>query len=309
MISKKSSQLIMLCWLVYSCSYIGKLSYNANIVQIGNAYSTDYAAVGMVSTLFFFVYGAGQIFNGIFCKRYNIKAVIFAALTVSATMNLLVAITPSFELIKYFWIVNGAAMSFLWTSLIRLLSETLPGGDIPRATVVMGTTVATGTFIVYGLSSIFAATLSYRATFITAASAMIAVAIIWLIAYDPLVSSLKEQISLTSTPCSENEAEKEQKVVASKGTSSLPRSKGGIMIFLAVVAIFAVADNFIKDGLTSWTPDILASLYSTPDWLSILLTLLLPVLAILGSFVAVYIQKEQKASFFRSRSCSLSAPC
>lgn len=78
----------------------------------------------MVSTFFFFDYGIGQIVNGILCKKYNIKYVVFTCLMVG---------------------------------------------------------VATGTFIVYGIS-----------------------------------------------------------------------------------AFFAVVNNFVKDGLTAWTPDILSKLYAPP---------------------------------------------
>ena len=63
-------------------------------------------------------------------------------------------------------------------------------------------------------------------------------------------------------------------------------------MLISVLAFFAVANNFIKDGLTAWTPDILNNTNATPDWLSILLTLLLPTLGILGTVVAVNLQKK-----------------
>ena len=46
----KSIQLIILCWLVYTSSYIGRLSYNANIVQIREYFNVSYnlVAVNMV---------------------------------------------------------------------------------------------------------------------------------------------------------------------------------------------------------------------------------------------------------------------
>jgi OPA family glycerol-3-phosphate transporter-like MFS transporter len=59
----------MLCWVVYTCSYIGKLSYGANIKLIGDAFSVPNADTGLVSTFFFFAYGIGQIVNGIMCKN------------------------------------------------------------------------------------------------------------------------------------------------------------------------------------------------------------------------------------------------
>lgn len=64
----KNVAVIFVCWLVYTCSYIGKLGYNANITQIETAFGISHAESGSVGTAFFFAYGAGQVINGIFCK-------------------------------------------------------------------------------------------------------------------------------------------------------------------------------------------------------------------------------------------------
>lgn len=276
---RKVYLLIAICWLVYTCSYIGKLSYNANIVQIGPAFGVTKDECGMVSSFFFFAYGIGQVVNGFLCKKYNIKYVIFGALTVASAMNFLVTVIESFALIKYIWLINGIAMSFLWTSLIRLLSEELHDEDMNKAIIAMGTTVATGTFIVYGVSALFSVIADYRLTFILAASAMLISAFLWLLSFNRLTKGEK-QISAVATEHPMHIPEK------TKHKSFLP--------LIAVLAFFAVANNFTKDGLTAWTPDILKNTYATPDWLSILLTLLLPTLAILGTVVAVNLQKRTK---------------
>jgi OPA family glycerol-3-phosphate transporter-like MFS transporter len=65
-------------------------------------------------------------------------------------------------------------------------------------------------------------------------------------------------------------------------------------ILVIMLAIFAIANNLVKDGLTKWTPDILNSLYNTPDWLSILLTLFLPMLGICGTVLVVNLHKKIK---------------
>ena len=280
----KSSLLIMLCWLVYTCSYIGKLSYNANINQIGEYFNTSYTQTGMVTTFFFFAYGIGQIVNGIMCKKYNIKYVIFISLIVASIMNVLIINVSSFTFMKYCWLINGVAMSFLWTSLIRLLSETLEKKDISKAVVVMGTTVASGTFLVYGLSALFVAFISFKVIFYLAAIIMSVVSIVWLISFNKLVIPLKNERIV------ENSVEESKVVKNGKIFSTL----------FIVLAFFAIANNFIKDGLTAWTPDILSSIYDTPGWLSILLTVVLPLLAIFGTVVAVKIDMITKNS---TRTC------
>ena len=60
---RKSSLLILLCWLVYTCSYLGRLGYNANIALIESDYNVSHSTAGIVGTFFFFAYGCGQVIN------------------------------------------------------------------------------------------------------------------------------------------------------------------------------------------------------------------------------------------------------
>ena len=283
----KSTLLLVLCWVVYTCSYIGKLSYGANIKLIGDAFNVLNADTGLVSTCFFFAYGIGQIVNGIMCKKYNVKYVVFTCLVIASTMNVLVGFTTNFALLKYFWLVNGIVMSFLWPTLIRLLSETMKKDKIDRAIVVMGTTVATGTFLIYGISALFAAILNYRWSFCVAATLLVTIAIIWICSFDSLVIPLRKE-------CEQEEKEEKQKAGDEKAASGINITRTALGLLLCILAFFAVVNNFVKDGLTTWTPDILNALYGTQDWLSILLTLLLPLLAIPGTVFAVKVYNVVK---------------
>lgn len=278
-VKKRENRLILLCWLVYTCSYIGKLSYNANINQIRLEFDMTYQQTGTVTTFFFFAYGIGQVLNGLFCKKYNIKYTIFTSLIVSSVLNFSLISVDNPVLFKYIWLLNGVSMSFLWTSLIRLLSETISNEKKGRAIVTMGTTVATGTFLVYSLSAFFVATFNFRFTFYTASIIMMIVATIWFIKYNGLVNALTDERKAESNTLNfENRNNK----------------KFSLGIFFIILAFFATVNNFTKDGLTVWTPDILDSLYNTPEWLSILLTLFLPMFGICGTILVVKLHHKIK---------------
>jgi OPA family glycerol-3-phosphate transporter-like MFS transporter len=69
---------------------------------------------------------------------------------------------------------------------------------------------------------------------------------------------------------------------------------GWLWVPIILLAIFAIFDNLTKDGLTTWVPMILKETYELPDYISILLTMLLPILAIFGVSVAVALRKKIK---------------
>lgn len=271
--------LIFICWLVYTVSYLGKVNYSANITQIIDFYGVTKAQAGIVPTFFFFAYGAGQIFNGIFCKRYNVKWIVFISLFVSAAINLTIAVGSDFAIMKWLWLINGFVLSILWPTLVRLLSEALPQKKLGTSSVVMGTTVAIGTLIVYGLSSVFTLFDRFKLAFYVAGFSVIAVAVVWMLLYNKAVNGSK--------------SEKDEEVETQSGEESVSRNDGGYkqkkVLFAAIIILcfYAVGVNLIKDGLTTWVPSILKEEFSMSDSLSIFLTLFLPVLAVFGNAFAL----------------------
>lgn len=284
-VDKRQWLLVALCWAIYTASYLGKYCYNANKSVIMSYFSIDKATAGLVGTCFFIAYGAGQVVNGLLCKKYNIRFVVFGSLLISACCNAAMAFCDEFAVLKYVWFINGATLSVLWPTLVRLLSETLSDDYCPRAVVVMGTSVAVGTFITYGISAAFNAgigsSVSYKYAFLTAIICLPVLALVWNFAYPKLVGNGK--------------AEKEENTIEPQ-TIKAPIEKkkigSSLMISLVILAFFAVVTNLVKDGLTTWIPKILEDTYEMPSYLSILLTLFLPMLALFGTAVAVRLNKN-----------------
>ena len=274
--------LIFLGWLVYTISYLGKVNYSANITQIIDFYGITKTQAGTVPTFFFFSYGIGQVFNGIFCKRYNIKWVIFISLFVSASINLIIAVSTNFAIMKWLWMINGFVLSMLWPTLVRLLSDVLPQKMLGISSVIMGTTVAIGTLIIYGLSSIFAAFDRFKLSFYTAGIAVIAVSVIWLICYTKAVAMSKaERTEDDVVPTVAKDSEVPVQGYRDSGEKKL------FLMTICILCFCAVGVNLIKDGLTTWVPSILKDEFSMSDSLSILLTLFLPIVAVFGNMTAL----------------------
>ncbi len=275
--NKKSNFLIFLCWAAYTSAYVARLNYNASMVEILAQLGTTKEAAGTVSSFFFFAYGAGQLVNGLLSKKYNTKYSVAIALAASCVINFSMTFCQGIDAMKYLWFFNGVFQSILWSSLIKTLSDNLADNKLSKAVMVMSTTVASGTFAAYGLAALFSALqMKWTSIFYVASAVVGVVAVIWFAGMNVIQKSKKEIQS----------AEKQEK----KKLSLTP-----VFVFtVIVILVSAVTNGFIKDGVTTWVPSILKEEFGVPSSLSIIVTLILPVLSIFGASLVKVLHKKQK---------------
>ncbi len=275
--NKKSNFLIFLCWAAYTAAYVGRLNYNASMVEILSQLGITKEAAGSVSSFFFLAYGAGQLINGLLCKKYNTRFSVAVALAASCIINLDMTFCHGIEPMKYLWFSNGIFQSVLWSSLIKTLSDNLADSKLSKAVMVMSTTVASGTFAAYGLSALFSFLgLSWTTIFYVSAAVVGAVAVLWFIGMSNM------------------ENEKAENTVTREKTKSTLSLTPVFAVSLAVIIICAITNGFIKDGITTWVPSILKEEFGVPSSLSIIVTLLLPLLSIFGTSLVNMLHKKQK---------------
>ncbi len=283
--TKKQIFLIVLCCLAYGFAYVGRYSYNSNISNIINEFGVSQASTGLIGTFFFFTYGVGQILNAFLCKYYPKRFVIAGSLLLSSIINCIMFFLPAtpgaFEAIKFLWMCNGVCQSVLWPTLILTLSETIEKRLMKYGILAMSVSVAIGTFLAYGGSAIFSlpSVNFYRGTYLLAVGLMMTLAIIWFCSYNTLTAQ-KPVLGEVQAP-----AEEEKK---KSGVSGIPAALAGLV---AVCAVFAVADNLIKDGFHTWAPRILEKTFDLNISKSIALTLVLPVFGFFGSASALWANK------------------
>lgn len=275
--NKKANFLIFLCWAAYTSAYVARLNYNASMVEILAQLGTTKEAAGTVSSFFFFAYGAGQLVNGLLSKRYNTKISVTIALAASCFINFGMTFCDGIDSMKYLWFLNGVFQSILWSSLIKTLSDNLADNKLSKAVMVMSTTVASGTFTAYGLAALFSALkMKWTSVFYVASAVVGIVAVVWF-------------FGMTSIKKKDNETV-EIKTTEKKKLSLTP----AFVFSIIVILISAVANGFVKDGVTTWVPSILKEEFGVPSSLSIIITLLLPVLSISGASLVKALHKKIK---------------
>ena len=269
--TKKENKIIFICWLAYTAAYIGRLNFNASIVAIISDLGVTKSEAGLVSSCFFFAYGAGQLINGILSKRYNAKFMIFISLVLSSIFNILMPLCNDISLMKFVWLGNGIVQSVLWSTLIKTLSDFVSDKKLPKAIVAMSTTVAIGTFSAYGISSLSVRVGNWQMVFYVASALLIISSIVWISLFG---HSKKPEIS--------SDGKQQEKVKMGKV----------VLLALFITAFAGIANGFIKDGINTWVPSVLYEEFGISQSFSIFLTLLLPMVSTLGAAIAKKIHEK-----------------
>ena len=183
---RRDKRIIFICWLAYAMAYVGRLNFSASIVAIISDLGVTKAQAGLVSSCFFFAYGAGQLVNGVLSKHYNSKLMIALSLGISSMLNLAMVFCSDIAIMKYIWLANGMVKSVLWSTLIKTISELVSEEMMPRAILVMSTTSVAGTFFAYGFSALFVKLGNWRGMFAFATVVLLVTAGIWLCALRPV---------------------------------------------------------------------------------------------------------------------------
>lgn len=271
---KNENKIIFICWLAYTAAYIGRLNFNASIVAIISDLGVTKSDAGLVSSFFFFAYGAGQLVNGILSKKYNAKYMIFLSLIMSSVFNVLMPVCNDISLMKFIWMGNGIVQSVLWSTLIKTLSDFVSDKKLPKAILAMSTTVAIGTFIAYGISSLCVKFEGWQVVFYVASAILIISALIWFV----LFGKAPEKVL-------QSESESDNKIKMTKP----------VLLALFLAAFAGIANGFIKDGINTWVPSVLYEEFGVSQSFSILLTLLLPMVSTMGAAIAKKVHEKIKS--------------
>lgn len=285
----KAGSVVILCWLVYLAAYLGRLNFNASMIDILYSLGATKAQMGLVSSSFYIAYGSGQLINGILANKFNPKHMITFSLLLSALINLVFPLATTAILMRYLWFMNGLIQSLLWVNIIRIYSIMLPTSVMPRSIMIIHTSGAAGTLAVYGITAICLKYVSWHATFYFAAFMLVAVGLFWLFGMNELEKNRiqpRNDRMFHDSDAPENEK---------KRMSLLPVFMMSGFLFALYAA---VADGGIRDGITMWVPTLIHEKYNVSTSFSVFVTLLLPVFSLSGAAMAIQINKKLTNIFY-----------
>ncbi len=283
--------LVVLCVILYTVTTAGKKIFESNKVNLGPYFGASDAALGLIGTYFFIACAVGQILHGIFCKFYNVKWVIFGVLLITGGLYGCIPLIPknSFWIIKYLWILNGLVEAALWTSLLYFLNTSIANKYMSFTFALLALPTPIGNCLSLGISSLFSFFNNFKLSFYLIFILYMLIGGVWLAFVGKLQRiSKREKLTLDGNLL-ETTAEKTQ-----CGKRRIPSV---FVVTVIVICVLCVLEQICYEGLINWLPSVLKGEYGMAEWISQLLTILLPIVAYLGNMLGKYLQTKTKNYF------------
>lgn len=281
--SGKAKLLGFACALIYAVSYIGRLNYSAALPYLLQTGLLTKPQGGIISTAYFFAYGAGQLINGIAADRTKPQAQILLGSCGAAVMNFIMPLAGSFPFMLLFWTLNGFFQSMIWAPTLLLLATSVPEKQRSTQLWLLNTSPAFGAVASYAFSGSLLVYFPWQGLFRGASVIMAAGAAVFYFCSRGALQGASYQES----PAQERAVS--EPTASSSRFLPLLLSSGGMLLLFPVMI-----HGMLKDGTTNWIPTYMSEVFSLSTGLAVVLAVVPQIANLLAASVAYWLEKHVK---------------
>ena len=122
---KVSCIFFWIIWLMYALVYMTKNCYSAAMASIVNEGILTKSQTGLITALFYGVYGPLQILGGIFSDKYNPERLIKIGLIGGGFANLIIFFNQNYYVMLVAWTFNAIVQFALYPAVFKIVSSQL----------------------------------------------------------------------------------------------------------------------------------------------------------------------------------------
>lgn len=272
-------RILILCWFAYGCIYFGRVNISVALPEIQNFLSVSKAEVGIIGSLFFWIYGIGQLINGYIGDRVSSRLYIFIGLTITALANICFGFSASLIAMAVIWAVNGFFQSMLWGPMAKTITHWVSPEKRGSAIIGVSTSMVGGFLIAWGLSGKIIENLDWRWAFWIPGLVILLYALIWLKG----IRNYPEEVGL--------ESPKQEGHIETRRTDyTLWEVVKKTRLWFVVIACFA--QGIIKDGINLWAPTFFMETYNLSIQSTVSFIIVIPVMNFGGMMLAGWLNKK-----------------
>ena len=276
--------IIALCCMVYFVSYFSRKDFAA--VMAGMIYdgAVSRANAGLIGTMLFAFYGAGQLISGYLGDKIKPKYLLLMGLSVTALCNTLMPLIPDTAMIAA-WGLNGLAQAMLWPPIVKILSTHLDHKTYVTANLLVTSAAHVATVLLYAYVPLCLSFMSWQTVFYTASALALCSILIFAIAMRiVLPEEVENTVNTASTKTAGVDKIAEQK---SDNILTVLRKSGIFTVFVCIIVV-----GFLRDGIESWLPMLYSEAFGKDVSESTLVSMILPIFSIISITVVTALHRK-----------------
>ncbi len=272
--------------ILYCFLYCGRLNLSSAMPLMMKQEGWSAAQLGILSSVFFWTYGIGHLFNGRLGEIAGVNRFITASVILSAIVNILISFQSSLAMIVVLWGINGYVQSMAWAPGMSLLSKWWPGNSRGFATGLANGFSGFGqavSMIAVLISFSLAPQMGWRAAFIFP----VLIAVVMAVIYALIVKERPEKVNLKEYK------EDSRSEAMEKEMEDVVKGKGKLYPYIYLIRqwkfdvwllIIAFA-NIARYGLLTWIPLYFTNCMGVDIKAGLMGSLLLPIGMGIGTLV------------------------
>ncbi|GKX31846.1 MFS transporter [Vallitalea longa] len=282
-LNKTQVKIFILCWAAYASIYFGRVNLSVAIPQIQNTFGWSKGSIGLIGTLFYWVYGFGQLINGQIGDKVSARKIIFMGLITTAVCNIFFGFSYVYLIMIILWVVNAYAQSLLWGPIVKSITNWYEYDKRSSVSIGISTSMVAGYLLAWGGSGLIISRYSWNYVFLIPGVVIFIYSIIWFIFF---IDKPKVQESCVLNDTRESSISENQ----DKYTllQVVKRSK------LIYIVIACCVQGIIKDSIALWAPSLFMETQSLDINKTIQYIIFIPCMNLLGMMLASYLNKKMQ---------------
>jgi len=266
-----------LCCLIYFTSYITRINFGAVVAEIITSEGFAKSAISIVVFMNFLSYGFGQLISGYLGDKIKPHKLILFGFVVTASCNFMIPMCSTIPAMTVVWFFNGFAQAMMWPPLLKMMSQYLPDNRYGSAMANVSAASSIGRIFVYLAAPLFIQIGSWRTVFYFCSGAAMLITLLLAFALPRIIKKIPANV-VKQTENAQN---------CTEGVWSNVKKFG--LIYLCVAIMLQGA---IRDGITTWLPTCITEVFRMEAAASILVSVVLPIFAIVSFKFFGYIQSR-----------------
>ena len=289
--SRRQWRIFLGCFLAYTSAYITRLNLPAALSSLMSDVGLTGTQGGLLQTMFALVYACGQFVNGAVVDRISARRHIVTGLVLSGICNLFFASATQYWMLASLWVLNGAAQSMIWTPVVKMMATWFKGRRRSQVSFGMVLALIAGNLFAWAISGFMASAVSWRWSF--------AIPAVW-----TMIAAGLSRVILIDQPEPGEELGEERDIQKASGTSgTMPFGTMLLSTGLIPLLICCIGNGFVRDGIITWAPTIIVRLNSAASVNPTLISLMIPLLNLIGVLMAGKTYSRFRGNARRTVSC------